>query len=264
MLSGLALNAASTWTLSGCQVAPTLSTPLTHPPISQPRAVSVEGVDYPQLNALKPTSPTSWSSTYSHAYATAWSNKFGFKQSVKFKANLFKSPCSTPVLLLSLLSPGSRPVSAGSLCCKLVLALPDFKPTQASKQASAQAGCQRDCEEPGQGKLALEGIGPILTSCDRAPSHCAELWGLNTQQNSGGPRCHLKKPLGCVAFVWGGGLMGALRGCGMQLSPPCTTPSVQLCFVLLCVYRSYELTRTSTTTDTTTTTSTQTGEAPAT
>ena len=42
------------------------------------------------------------------------------------------SPCSTPVLLLSLLSPGSRPVSAGSLCCKLVLALPDFKPTQAT------------------------------------------------------------------------------------------------------------------------------------
>ena len=48
------------------------------------------------------------------------------------------SPCSTPDLLLSLLSPGSRPVSAGSLCCKLVLALPDFKPTQASKQACGQ------------------------------------------------------------------------------------------------------------------------------
>ena len=47
------------------------------------------------------------------------------------------SPCSTPVLLLSLLSPGSRPVSAGSLCCKLVLALPDFKPTQAQAQAHA-------------------------------------------------------------------------------------------------------------------------------
>ena len=48
------------------------------------------------------------------------------------------SPCSTLVLLLSLLSPGSRPVSAGSLCCKLVLALPDFKPTQASKQREGQ------------------------------------------------------------------------------------------------------------------------------
>ena len=54
------------------------------------------------------------------------------------------SPCSTPVLLLSLLSPGSRPVSAGSLCCKLVLALPDFKPTQATSIAcrqSQRAGC---------------------------------------------------------------------------------------------------------------------------
>ena len=49
------------------------------------------------------------------------------------------SPCSTPVLLLSLLSPGSRPVSAGSLCCKLVLALPDFKPTQASQALSGSA-----------------------------------------------------------------------------------------------------------------------------
>ena len=47
------------------------------------------------------------------------------------------SPCSTPVLLLSLLSPGSRPVSAGSLCCKLVLALPDFKPTQANKHSQS-------------------------------------------------------------------------------------------------------------------------------
>ena len=55
------------------------------------------------------------------------------------------SPCSTPVLLLSLLSPGSRPVSAGSLCCKLVLALRDFKPTQAScccSQRTRPEGCE--------------------------------------------------------------------------------------------------------------------------
>ena len=50
------------------------------------------------------------------------------------------SPCSTLVLLLSLLSPGSRPVSAGSLCCKLVLALPDFKPTQARAGSTACRG----------------------------------------------------------------------------------------------------------------------------
>ena len=53
------------------------------------------------------------------------------------------SPCSTPVLLLSLLSPGSRPVSAGSLCCKLVLALPDFKPTQAKPQSHNPSQCPK-------------------------------------------------------------------------------------------------------------------------
>ena len=60
------------------------------------------------------------------------------------------SPCSTPVLLLSLLSPGSRPVSAGSLCCKLVLALPDFKPTQAT---AARPGLR----QPGDGRRSRRG-----------------------------------------------------------------------------------------------------------
>ena len=62
------------------------------------------------------------------------------------------SPCSTPVLLLSLLSPGSRPVSAGSLCCKLVLALPDFKPTQASYSKHSDFRLPW----PGEGNASLE------------------------------------------------------------------------------------------------------------
>ena len=67
------------------------------------------------------------------------------------------SPCSTPVLLLSLLSPGSRPVSAGSLCCKLVLALPDFKPTQASKQALGHGGDSPGSRAPRGGVVDVGG-----------------------------------------------------------------------------------------------------------
>ena len=125
------------------------------------------------------------------------------------------SPCSTPVLLLSLLSPGSRPVSAGSLCCKLVLALPDFKPTQAQANKQSAIVCYKTSKQaeraalpcrftPAAPQLAAPAPGCAWSRSGAAPGSPAAGWSAGSR--AAGP------PMPGVPSRLQGGKRGRAKG----------------------------------------------------